>query len=163
MMTFKEFLVICLLLALFVFIGYCAGGTIYAHPHMLLQCQKYTEQTQAELKGEYLLMNGLLAENYDTNGDGQIDTQTLSVVTGYDRQVDGEIVYTHEEYPIRYLVDIDHNNWPDYMVIDVMQNGQCDSLVTGIDGTTAAGKERMLGFIKKLQSQRPGEQAKEGM
>jgi hypothetical protein len=99
-----------LLLNLFVF------GVEPVHGHLLAQsCGSFDHKKVAKV-AEWNYENGLLAESYDTDGDGKVNVTTLSHMP-------------HDAHPLFYLVDLDQDDTADQTWIDPIGEGKCSDIV----------------------------------
>lgn len=70
---------------------------------------------------------GLLAETYDTNGDGKPDLMTMSHVQ--DTLDSNQATVKHSSKPVFYLVDHNLDGLPDAIYIDKVGQGRCQDIV----------------------------------
>lgn len=86
--------------------------------------------------------NGLLLEEYDTNGDGKPDLATLSHIEGNG----------HKKHPLFYIVDRDFDDVPDFIYIDKKGDGRCRDIVLYEDLTIP--HDTGLNFKEQTQTQK---------
>jgi hypothetical protein len=117
--------------------AWCAGSVLwpsggvpaFAHPDAITYCRGNIIYKSAKKVGKTLLLqNGLVAEDYDTNGDKKADVRTLSTT------FDGG--KTHNPNPIFWLVDINHDGEVDYVYVDKKGLGLCIDIVLYEDRTS---------------------------
>lgn len=94
---------------------------VFGHETQILNCGGFKK---ADKVGESVIENGMLAEAYDTDGDGKIDLETLSVVMGTDDKG-----LTHKSFPVFYWIDRNGDGKVDYVYIDKYGDGFCESIV----------------------------------
>lgn len=75
---------------------------------------------------------GLWAEGYDHTGDGKTDVMTLSPITGYEydwsKDHDQDVTVLHQDHPLLYVIDTNHDYKPDLAYVDKVGNGVCDEM-----------------------------------
>ncbi len=98
-------------------------GSVEAHDEQLMACNHITSKKV----GERLLANGLLAEEYDTDGDGKKDVVALSSITGQ-APAGGVGEVPHQLFPTFYIIDVDKDGQPDLVYVDVNGDGKCASV-----------------------------------
>lgn len=77
-----------------------------------------------------MLPNGLWAELYDANMDGEPDFATYSVTKTLEvGDLERYESYPHMEFPILYEIDTDGDAIPNEVYIDVYGNGLCADLL----------------------------------
>jgi len=93
---------------------------------MIKRC--FVTDGTAKKTGEELFPNGMVAEEYDRDGDGKPDMGVTSTYLG--SQIDGDsIVLLHNAMPLFYHIDQDWNGTSDDVQIDVKGDGNCSGLV----------------------------------
>lgn len=99
------------------------ASVLLVHDTQILNCSGVKKSTKVT---EQMLSNGLLAEKYDTNGDGKFDVVALSSMTGTAPAGGGAV--PHQDFPTFYIVDLDHDGQPDHVYVDVNGDGRCESI-----------------------------------
>lgn len=122
-MTRRDKIMLAVLTAWFVVL--CVLTFSHAHETQVLNCGGYEK---AQKVAEGVIENGMLAEDYDTDGDGKIDLETLSTVTGTD---DKGLIHT--AFPVFYWVDRNQDGKVDTVWIDRNGDGFCESIVLYAD------------------------------
>ena len=102
------------------------------HSKAITQCKGNIIYKQATPVGKpYVLeSNGLVAEEYDTNGDKKADVIALSHQDG---------ATGHKENPVFWAVDLDFDGIPDAIYVDKKGLGKCTDIVLYEDLTTPSG------------------------
>lgn len=97
-----------------------------AHPTDLLLCGHLlrAQEISASLRS-----NGMYSERYDTNGDGVVDLEILSVILATHK--DGSV--EHSRHPTFYIRDVDYDHAADVVFIDKAGNGNCNDIVEYAD------------------------------
>lgn len=110
--------------------GLPAAG-LWAHPHTVLLCGPQFQSTSARavLTRAFITRTGLYAEEYDTDEDGVVDVQVLSVL-------DPQSPSGHSAFPLFYVIDQDHDHVPDVIYIDRAGLGLCADIVRYHELTT---------------------------
>ena len=94
------------------------------HDTQILKCGNITKAAKVN---ETTSPNGLLAERYDSNGDGKFDIVALSSITGSNPAGVGEV--PHVPLPTFYIMDVDYDGQPDVVYVDKNGDGNCASIV----------------------------------
>lgn len=105
---------------------YCTPSV--AHDWQILNCTRNIVYTQAELLTIFRIPNGLVAEGYDTNKDGEVDVYALSAPDEVADQEGRKI--THHDPPIYYDVDRDYDGNFDYRFTFIgTRKEECDKII----------------------------------
>lgn len=97
-----------------------------AHDGEVKRC--FAQDRKVAKIGESILPNGLLMEQYDTNGNGKIDVVTLSTLQST-RLESGAMKYEHSVHPVFYLFDNDEDQNTDSIYVDKKGDGNCSEIV----------------------------------
>lgn len=109
-----------------------------AHSTEIVKCGNNIKYSKAVFVEDWSLPNGLLAEAYDTNGDGKTDVVALSAIKKTQPTQSGVRV-EHNIHPIFWLVDLDLDGEPDKVFVDKKGEGLCSDIVLYKDLTEPQG------------------------
>jgi hypothetical protein len=118
------------------------------HSREITQCKGNIVYKKAERIGKPYVVesNGLIAEDYDTNGDKRTDVIALSHPDGA----------SHKEHPVFWIVDLDFDGEPDAVYIDKYGLGKCTDIVLYQDLTKPTFPKDVVDPKKPLLSDRGG-------
>ena len=122
-----SLLSVCLLSCLSLFSVSIAEG----HSREITQCKGNIVYKKAiPVKPPYIVeSSGLVAEEYDTDGDGRTDVVALSHQDGA----------SHKEHPVFWMVDFDKDGDADAVYVDKRGLGKCTDIVLYQDLTKPLG------------------------
>ena len=92
---------------------------ITIHNEAILQCDENIKVEKAVLLKTEAQANGTVFEYYDRNGDENTDIIAISHILNA-----GE----HYSYPFMWIVDLDYDNTPDAVYIDMGEKNECKSI-----------------------------------
>jgi hypothetical protein len=103
------------------------------HSREITLCDRNIIYKKAERLGAPYISesNGLIAEDYDTNGDKKADVITLSHTDGA----------SHKEHPVFWIVDLDFDGELDAIYVDKNGLGKCTDIVLYEDLGGPPGEE----------------------
>lgn len=92
----------------------------YAHDDVFRTCFN----VMPTLITEVIMENGTVAEGYDLNGDGKLDAVVYSSPLS---------VSEHSRLPTFYELDLDGDNEPDALYVDIRGEGKCSDILLYMD------------------------------
>lgn len=94
------------------------------HNDQIIKCDRNLTYEEADKIAETVNPNNTVSEWYDTNRDGLADIEAISYIDGYDEN--GEM--THDPFPFMWLVDLNFDENPDKVYVDIGGHGRCDEI-----------------------------------
>jgi hypothetical protein len=111
--------------------GVLIVSNTYAHDDAILNCAYNLVVEKVVKLGEDMMVNGLLIEYYDRNGDGISDIKVLSSILGAMEEETGLI--PHRANPTFWTVDMDLDGKDDRVFIDIHGEGVCKDIKLYVD------------------------------
>lgn len=95
------------------------AAQVLVHNDAITRCSQNFKVEEAALLKTEAQANGTVFEYYDRNGDEKADIVTISHLLNA-----GE----HISYPFMWIVDLDYDNIPDAVYVDVGEKNECRNI-----------------------------------